>query len=166
MENTPTEGPTPGLDPVITLNLGSTQLRVRRPSRGDESEIKRRYVQKLLAAAPPIADSALMDLARLTLDRYDGANLYAEAQFEVLLMPRRYVGGEESLGESAPDHWFRSIFGVDKQPIGRVVSFDRVATGEFDRAAEMFRAALEEKKSGGGSERLTSIDTAQTPSSG
>lgn len=161
------DGPTPGLEPVITITLGSSQMRARRPSRGDDAEITRRYVAKLIAAAPAIADAALIDVARMTLDHYDGANLFAEAQFEVLLVPRRYTDGSTTeFGESAPDHWFRSVKGVGGQDGIRVVSFDRVPPREFDRAREQLADALVEKKSVDDLVPSSSTDTAPTQTSG
>ncbi len=160
-------GPTPGQDPVITITLGSSQIRARRPSRGDEADINRRYVAKLIAAAPPVADAALIDVARMALDHYDGANLFAEAQFEVLLVPRRYSDGSTAeLGESAPEHWLRAVRGLGGEEIGRVVSFDRVPPREFDRAREQLAAALFEKKSVDDLEPSSSTDTAPTQTSG
>jgi hypothetical protein len=162
----PEGGPTPGLDPTVTIQLGSDQLVARRPSRGDESEIQRRYVRKLMLAALPLDDAARIDVARMLLDRYDGGNLHAEAQFEVLLVPRSYAGGVQSLGESAPERWFRQLTGPGGENLGRVVSFDQVSPEEFSRAAIALGEALEQKKSAGISAPSTSTGTAPIPTSG
>ncbi len=162
----PDGGPTPGFDPTVTIQLGSDQIVARRPSRGDESEIQRRYVRKLMLAAEPFDDAARIDVSRMLLDRYDGGNLHAEAQFEVLLVPRAYGGVEQSLGETAPDRWFRHVKGAGGESIGRVVSFDRVSPEEFQRAAVALNDALAQKKSAANSAPLSSTGTAPIPTSG
>lgn len=168
MENqaAPTEGPTPGSDQLIVINLGSSQLRARRPSRGDEAEIQRRFVRKLMQAAMPMEDAARIDVARMILDRYDGGNLHAEAQLEVLLLPRIYGGVPQSVGESAPAHWYRDVVATDGTQLGRVVSFDNVPTEEFERGARELAAAIAQKKSDVRSPQPTSTGSAPNQSSG
>lgn len=134
-----TETTSPARRPVITFTVGGHEFVLRRPTRADEAQIWRTYAMKIGLACPSIADAAGAESARATIEGLDGANLYAEARFEVLLAPRL---GASDLGEHAPVHWIRELKDADGKAIGKVIAFDEVDPDEFAEAARLVDQAL------------------------
>ena len=129
---------TPGVSRTITLKVGATVFHVRRPSRADEAAIWERYSQKVARSGLSLTADFVASL--------DGANLIAEARFEVLLRPRRGPRGDEiNLGEAAPEHWLQELTDGDGKVIGKIVSFANVDVEEFNDAAKLLAEALKKK---------------------
>lgn len=136
---------TPGENRLVTFHVGQKEFRARRPTRADDREIKRRYVAKLLGVAPPIPDYTSLQVAQGMLEQLDGGDLYAEAQFEVLLLPRRVRGVDASIGEHAPEDWYLR-FEDGQGGEARIISFEKVDTAELREAAGKLDEALAAQK--------------------
>lgn len=148
-------GATPGQDRAIQFFVRGGEFRLRRPTRGDQAEILRRYTAKLMRACPPFGDLASQEVAKETLNGIDGGNLLTEARLEVLLLPRPDA---TPYAERAPSHWLRQLKDPDGKVVATTISFDDVDTEEFDEVARFVDEALAKKKAE--SPTATSTDTA------
>jgi hypothetical protein len=149
-------GATPGVDRIIQFFVRGGEFRLRRPTRGDQAEILRRFTARLMRATPPLGDYTSQEIAKETLNGLDGGNLFSEARFEVLLLPRKNAA---DLGERAPAHWYSELKDPDQRVIAKVIAFDDVDPDEFAEAAKFVDDALQKK-----SAPATPSSTATAPS--
>lgn len=151
--------PTPGVDRIVSFFVRGSEFRVRRPSRGDNAEILRRYTAKLMRACPALGDFATAEVAKEALTSLDGGSLLSEARLEVLLLPR--VG--TATDEHPPAHWLHEIRDPDQRVIARSVIFDQVDPEEFDEVALFVDQLLApQKKSGESKDGSTGSATGTT----
>lgn len=112
-----------GLAPerVVRRIIRGHEFGFRRPTRGDEAEINRRFAAKLVVTGLQIETDML--------NAIDGDSLLWEARLQVCLKTRQLGQKVLDFGETAPAHWLND----------GVISFDRVDADEFTEVVREFR---------------------------
>lgn len=110
----------PGLDKVVRRMVNGQEFGCRRPMRGDDAEICRRYAAKLVVTG--------LEVESHLLNAMDGENLLWEARLQVCLKTRQLSSKVLDWGETAPAHWLRD----------GSIAFDNVPVDEFEAVTKEF----------------------------
>lgn len=121
----------------VELELNGERLRWvwRVPTRADQREATALAARKIAAQARTGMEAQLVEAL-------DGNALFWEAMLEIGLRPRVIAGETVSLGETAPEHWFREVRDQHGRVIDKVIDFSHVSTEEFTAVVR----AIDEKK--------------------